>query len=136
VSDVPELRKKEDGEAKGGPISLAQQMHDVIAPLIEDHSFGIEVVGFDVTYGHAHITNPQGLQIIVGGYLFNLVCRGALLGKQYNLINQDLLPLGILTEKEAIAAIQRSSEALRGQKARQAAQMNSKPGHRNLPPSV
>jgi hypothetical protein len=103
------------------PAPLSLRMYDAVIKRAEAHKghlgdplHGLDIIGFDVTYGHAHV--PQGL---VEGYFMQITARGLLLGPQYYVTSVHPLGRAIPSDQEIDMGLTLSAQVLHQQRDRQ-----------------
>ena len=96
---------------------MIEQIRAVMEPLLDKYSFGVDVLGMDISHGHIHqIPSGQMMQ----GFIMTIVCRGALIGPGSSIQVQALIAGSLPpTEDEAIKYYMDVFETVRKAKAQQ-----------------
>jgi hypothetical protein len=97
------------------PEPLSVELHRKFAELIPEYSFGLEIIGSDVVFGHIHNGN-----MMIQGYMLIVSARGALIGVEGQISHYEFLTCGLNpTRRECIQVLAGCMESLREAKAQQ-----------------
>jgi hypothetical protein len=109
--------------------SMAERIRSIVAGraaelagTLADPFNGLDILGIDVTWGHAHMTHG-----LVEGFNVSVDARGLLLGQANNVFAQMMLGPGLPTQQEADTMLQALAQTLRENKRKQGGSLNGTP---------